>query len=134
VNDEPTLFDHFEQQRRTLAARDAQVTEATEGKVTRDPAATSARAARNVEPRTGTQRGRVLAHICEHGGSTDYELTHQLGLLDSSCRPRRGELVDAGYVVDSGRTRQHQGSDWTIWTPTDSGLAWFHRQQIGGAA
>jgi hypothetical protein len=128
------LFDFLEQERRTTAARDAQVTEATEGKVARDPAATSARAARSVEPRTGTQRGRVLSQMCASGGATDFELVRHLGLLDSSVRPRRGELVDGGYVADSGRTRECRGSDWTVWQATEDGLSWHRRQQIAGAA
>ncbi|MEV4604826.1 hypothetical protein AB0K15_46685 [Amycolatopsis sp. NPDC049253] len=116
------------------ALRDAQVTANAEGKVQADPAVTSARAARNVEPRTGNQRGRILAFLVEHGdGGTDFELGVVLGILPNSVRPRRGELVDAGYLVDSGTTRRHRGSDWTVWVPTDEGRAW-HARTRGGAA
>jgi hypothetical protein len=40
------------------------------------------------------------------GGITDEALSFDLGLSGSSVRPRRGELVKAGLVYDSGMTRQ----------------------------
>lgn len=115
-------------ERQRLAA--AEVTAPREGKVAANPRPTSARAARNVQPRTGTQRGRILVDIVEHGGATDHELETRLGMLASSVRPRRGELLADGYVRDSGRIRQHQGSDWTVWEPTDAGRAWFSTHTV----
>ncbi|MEV6879567.1 hypothetical protein [Amycolatopsis sp. NPDC051128] len=115
------------------AVRDAQVTADAEGKVSADPAATSARAARLVEPRTGNQRGAILRFIVEGNGSTDFEIARDLRILPNSVRPRRGELAEAGYVVDSGRIRRHRGSDWVVWEATDEGRAW-HRRAFGGAA
>ena len=112
------------------AARDAQVTAPAEGMISRNPSATSAKAARQIEPRSGSQRARVLADICQHNGSTDYELSFRLKLLASSLRPRRRELVQAGYVQDSGKTRTHRGTSWTLWVPTSEGLAWFARQGL----
>jgi hypothetical protein len=120
-----------EQQRRTAAARDAEVTGDREGKVVANPASTSAKAARNVEPRTGTQRARVLVDIVEHAGATDHEIARRLSMLDSSVRPRRGELAEGGYVVDSGRIREHQGSDWTVWQATANGMSWYRRNAGG---
>jgi hypothetical protein len=111
-----------------LQRRDTQVTEPREGMVSRDASSTSARAARNISVRAGTQRGRVLADIAGHDGATDHEIARRLSMLDSSVRPRRCELVANGYVIDSGRVRQHRGADWTIWTATAEGIAWFDRQ------
>lgn len=118
---------HFAAAARITAARDAQVVAITEGKVPRDPSTTSARAARNVQPRTGTQRGAVLAYLACSGGATDYELAQELAMNPSTVRPRRGELVETGYVTDSGRRREHQGSEWAVWVPTASGLEWAER-------
>ncbi|EHR62650.1 helix-turn-helix domain-containing protein [Saccharomonospora cyanea] len=118
---------------RQAQARDTEVRATTEGKTTANPRATSARAARNIAPKTGTQRARVLAAVVRHGGLTDLELAEQLGLLENSVRPRRTELVTGGYVVDSGRTRTHRGTEWVVWEATDAGKAWF-ADQLGGAA
>jgi len=117
-----------------LAARDAQVTANTEGLTSRNPTTTSARAARKVEVRTGTQRAAVLSDICAHDGATDFELSHRLRLLASSVRPRRLELAQGGYVVDSGTTRKHRGTAWTLWTPSAAGMAWFARNRAEEAA
>jgi hypothetical protein len=121
------LSNYQDQQRAMAAIRDAEVTANTEGKVTADPAATSAKAARLVEPRTGTQRAKILTWLVEHNGATDYQLSVSLGLLDSSTRPRRGELVAAGYVRDSGIVREHYGSPWSLWEATPSGHDWYIR-------
>ncbi|MGW4129471.1 hypothetical protein [Amycolatopsis japonica] len=127
--------DDIEGRRRAAAAaRDAEVTANAEGRVSAEPPATSARAARLVEPRTGSQRARILRYVVEApNGVTDYEISRDLQLLPNSVRPRRGELADGGYVVDSGRTRRHRGSDWAVWEATDEAHAWF-RRRIGGAA
>lgn len=123
-----------DQQAAAAALRDAEVTGDREGKVAADPSVTSARAARLVEPRTGSQRGAVLAFVVEAlNGSTDYEVSRDLRILPNSGRPRRGELVDAGYLVDSGRTRQHRGSAWVVWEATAEGRAWYARR-LGSAA
>jgi hypothetical protein len=124
---------NYEDQRRAMAAiRDAEVTANTEGKVSVDPSATSAKAARLVEPRTGTQRAKILTWLVEHNGATDYQLAVSLGLLDSSTRPRRLELVQAGYVRDSGIVREHYGSPWSVWEATPEGRDW-HLRNAGAA-
>ncbi|MTD55694.1 hypothetical protein [Amycolatopsis pithecellobii] len=114
--------------KRVADAHDEAVSGNREGMVSRNPADTSAKAASRVEPRTGSQRARVLALICECGGATDFELSMRLRLLASSVRPRRVELIKFGYVVDSGETRKHRGSHWKIWRATPEGLAWYRRQ------
>ncbi len=113
--------------------RDAEVSENRDGMVQADPSTTSARSARLVAPRSGTQRARLLTFIVEApAGATDYEAERDLGLLGNAVRPRRNELVGGGYLTDSGTTRRHRGSDWIVWQATDEARAWYQRQ--AGAA
>jgi hypothetical protein len=125
--------DELKQYRAHLQRRDAEVTATGEGKLRADASVTSMKAARSITLKVGTQRARVLADIASHDGATDHEVARRLSMLDSSVRPRRGELVGHGYVVDSGRTREHQGSQWSVWVATPAGLDW-HKRQIGHAA
>lgn len=76
--------------------------------------------------RTGTQRAAVLLAIDVAGdyGRTDYELERNLGLKRPSPGNRRGELVDAGLVEDSGRTRPTDtGHAAVVWVATEQGRA-----------
>lgn len=131
---EATVASFAEQREAATARLMAEVTENAEGKVAADPTLTSARAARLVEPRTGNQRGRILAFIVESGaGSTDYEVERDLRIMGNSVRPRRLELCEGGYIADSGKTRRHRGSEWVVWSATDAGRAWYTRTR-GGAA
>lgn len=88
---------------------------------------TSAAAAAAVEPRTGTQRWKVLAAVAQvardprSGGLTDVELANWTGLPPNSLRPRRKELVDGGWLEDSGKTRSHHGRDHIVWVLGDKG-------------
>ncbi|PKV95901.1 hypothetical protein ATK30_6834 [Amycolatopsis echigonensis] len=122
-------FDSLERQRAAAALlRDQEVTGNREGKVAADPAITSARAARSVQPRTGTQRAAILQYVVEApNGVTDFEISRDMRILPNSVRPRRNELADGGYVVDSGQTRQHRGSSWAVWVATDEARAWYGR-------
>jgi predicted ArsR family transcriptional regulator len=124
VADQPDLFTTF---------ADADLTAPREGMVAKNPTATSARAARRVEPKTGTQRGKVLTALVEHGGLTDLELAEKLGLLENSVRPRRTELCTGQYARDSGRVREHRGSQWVVWEATDAGRAWWTRNVSNAA-
>ncbi len=88
------------------------------------PRATQTAAAIAVWPRSGTQRARVLAAIskAEADGLTDEEIGARLGLSLNSVRPRRLELVQAGLVIDSGRTRPTRGGKAAIaWATQDHG-------------
>lgn len=79
---------------------------------------TSVSAAEQIEPFTGTQRGRVLEFIrgCGEQGSTDEEVQAALAMNPSTQRPRRVELVRMGFIRDSGRVRQTQaGRDAVVW-------------------
>lgn len=68
---------------------------------------TSVAAAEQAEPNAGTQRARLLQYlrgIAPHG-MTDEQLQDDLAMNPSTQRPRRVELVRAGLVKDSGKTR-----------------------------
>jgi hypothetical protein len=69
---------------------------------------TSREAAALIEPQRVTLRARVYAFIDLHGsdGATDEEIQEALGMNPSTERPRRVELVEAGRIRDSGRTRR----------------------------
>ena len=78
---------------------------------------TSRAAALGVLPRTGTQRRRVYDYLVRQGdlGASDYELQHWLEMDGNTERPRRVELVNAGLVVDSGRTVAIHGRPMIVW-------------------
>lgn len=82
---------------------------------------TSADAALAVEPKTGTQRARVLRALRKHGPMTDPELVIWLNMGPNTERPRRVELVTGGLVRDSGERRTHHGRDHIAWeaVPTE---------------
>lgn len=71
------------------------------------PTDTEAHAAALVAPRAGTQRLRVLAAIADAGdsGLTDPELAATTGLYLYSAAPRRNELLNGGWLEDSGLRR-----------------------------
>lgn len=72
--------------------------------------------------RTGTARARVLIALRRRGPLTDRELQDVLRMPASTERPRRGELVRAGYVTPHETTREHDGRAWTVWGLTLAGL------------
>lgn len=79
---------------------------------------TSQAAAEAIKPRVEIDRARILAEIKRSGvlGRTDGELQEQLGMNGSSQRPRRIELLDAGLIRDSGRTRKSaSGRQCVVW-------------------
>lgn len=83
--------------------------------------ATAATAADLVAPRADTQRARLLDRFSMAGvdGWTDVQLATLTGLPANSVRPRRVELVDAGWLEAKGK-RQHNGRDHTVWTLTEA--------------
>lgn len=88
------------------------------GLVRNDHPATAHEAAASVATVGGAQRRRVLEHLqaLGAGGATDEEMQIVLGLNPSAQRPRRVELVDAGLVRDSGRTRKTtSGRNAIVW-------------------
>ena len=68
---------------------------------------TSEAAAEGIVPRAATLRRAVFDFIRSHGqwGATDEEGIEGTGIVASTYRPRRVELVTGGLVRDSGRTR-----------------------------
>lgn len=96
-------------------------------KLRNDAPPTSRAAAVKVAPGAGTQRGRVLRCIVAAGaeGATDDQVRDRLGLELNTIRPRRLELVEAGYVIDSGDTRMTpSGNPAVVWLATlDGALA-----------
>jgi hypothetical protein len=89
---------------------------------------TSLAAAAAVEPKTGTQRRRILDAVWVVArnpivvGLTDVELTAATGVVPNSLRPRRKELVDGGWLEDSGRTRTHHGNEHTVWVLSEKAM------------
>lgn len=92
-----------------------------EGLVRQDAADTSRAGAAAVAVRAGTQRARLLLWLVQQGPATDVQLAEALRLSPNSERPRRCELVAAGFVADSGERHKHHGSDHVVWEATDAG-------------
>ena len=79
---------------------------------------TSRAAAAAIEPRAGTHRWAVLRLIRRYRtlGVTDEQMQDWLPMNPSTQRPRRIELVAAGLVADSGRTRPtRSGRQAVVW-------------------
>jgi hypothetical protein len=95
------------------------------GKARQDGRATSKAAALAAEPRSGSRRRAVLDAVLAVArdprtvGLTDVEIQRATGISPNSARPRRVELVDGGWLADSGRTREHFGREHTVWVITD---------------
>jgi hypothetical protein len=93
-----------------------------------DGRATAKAAALAAEPRTGTNRRAVLDAVAAVArdvrtvGLTDVEIQRATGLNPNSARPRRVELVDGGWLADSGVTREHYGREHTVWVLTDKAV------------
>ena len=79
--------------------------------------ATSAAAAESQGRDIGTKQARVLAWIrWDPEGLTDDDLEELTGWRHQTVSARRRELVLAGLVVDSGRTRAtSSGRQATVW-------------------
>lgn len=97
--------------------------------LTPNQAATSQAAAHVAWPRAGTKRAAVLEAVAATGdyGATDDDLAFDLDLPGNTVRPRRGELVTAGWITQArdadGRpiTRpSEQGNDAAVWVLTDA--------------
>lgn len=83
---------------------------------------TSREAAEEMRGSAKTDRERVLVVIqgASHG-RTDEEIQRMLRMNPSTQRPRRIELVKAGQVRDSGRTRKTKsGRKATVWEAVPS--------------
>jgi hypothetical protein len=83
------------------------------------PRTTQVQAALRALPSSGSKRGVLLAmfqsiHRVNGGGYTDDELARYTTWGLNTIRPRRLELVEAGWVRDSGETRPTQGGSPAI--------------------
>lgn len=108
--------------RERLEAERADMAAVSPGKARSDASGTSRAAAEAVAPRRGTQAYTILSAIADaQAGLTDYEIQRTTRVPASTERPRRGELVDGGYVRNTGRTRLHDGRVWTVWEASDRG-------------
>ncbi len=94
---------------------------------------TSRKAAANALGKSGTNRYRVMLTIANTGpvGATDDELQAILKMSVNTQRPRRVELVKAGYVKASGYERYVRETDNTaiVWVATPEGLAALREAQ-----
>ena len=78
-------------------------------------------AAATMDPnRRLNDRARALqVHRANPDGLTDYELADLMGRQQNSAGKRRGELVELGYVVDSGTRRPApSGAKAIVWRVT----------------
>lgn len=99
-----------------------------EGKVMHDAAPTSAKAARAVAVKSGSQRAQVLRVLLRDGPLTDLGIQAGTGLGPDSERPRRVELVEMGLVGDHHEARLPNGNGATAWYLTEKGIAWCREQ------
>lgn len=87
------------------------------------PAETQRQAAVAIYPTTGTKRRRVLDAFRSAGqaGATDDEIQVALDMDPSTQRPRRVELVEGGWLQDTGfRRNTRSGRSATVWCLTDA--------------
>lgn len=114
----------------------------TPGARSTDPG-TSHAAAMNARRRLGASQRTVLAALVRVGdrGLTDFELAAVTGRKQTSFGVRRGELVKAGLVRNTGTTRPSDtDSAAAVWAITQAGLdVWnllppSERPDIAGAA
>lgn len=87
---------------------------------------TQRQAAVAIYPASGTARRRVLDAIAlsGDGGLTDEDMQDALNMNPSTQRPRRVELVEGGWVEDSGKRRSTASQrDAAVWVLTDRGRA-----------
>lgn len=84
---------------------------------------TSAEAARKVEPRLETIRGRVLAYFrsCGARGSTDDQAVETFGAEHhNTIAPRRTELVKLGLIIKTCRRREtRNGGSAAVWVAAE---------------
>lgn len=83
---------------------------------------TSSDAAKAIEPKAGTLRSMLLNELRQfrESGLTDAQMQDHTGMDPSTQRPRRIELLKAGLIKDSGRTRKTaSGRQATVWVAVE---------------
>lgn len=68
-----------------------------------------------VAPKAGTYRRRILDALTTRGPATDVQIQTALGIAPNTERPRRVELVEGGFVQDSGQRIRHEGQEHIVW-------------------
>lgn len=65
-------------------------------------------------------------------GLTDVEMVEILGgsQRSSTMRTRRRELLDAGFIRDTGIKRVHDGREHTVWELTEKGKYYGNRGSV----
>lgn len=99
---------------------------------TRVDARPSARAAaRAALPTSGSQRRRVLDLLMAQP-ATDEDIAKALDMNPSSVRPRRGELVEGGWIHESSlQATTDAGLAAIVWEPTVAGRrAWQENRSL----
>lgn len=84
---------------------------------------TSEAAARSLDSQTlNAMQRMVMEFIRQAGdaGATDEEIQIGIPMNPSSQRPRRGELVDAGLVVEAGTRKTRSGRLATVWAAKEA--------------
>lgn len=94
-----------------------------------DPS-TSRDAAVDTAPRAPRHRVVAAQILARHpSGLTDFQLAEMTGLQQTSIGKRRGELMAAGLVEDTGLRRSApSGSMATVWRLTEEGQRWATEQ------
>lgn len=86
---------------------------------------TSKQAAEKIDNSSDAIRAVVLECMRDAGeeGRTDQETQVLLSMTGNTQRPRRRELEDAGFVVDSGRVRKTMSNrNSVVWVVTKMGM------------
>ena len=97
-----------------------------------DAASTQQEAAVLIYPSSGSFRRNVLNAIVQADpyGMTDEEIQDRLHMNPSTQRPRRVELVEQGWVEDSGRRRTTQsGRSAVVWVLTPAAWSWWTKSR-----
>jgi hypothetical protein len=80
---------------------------------------TSRQAAQAIAPHINSIQAEVLRWFQEHRSATDEDLEKGLGDTYpgfSTLRKRRGELVDKGFLRDSGKQKENsRGRNMVVW-------------------
>ena len=83
---------------------------------------TSFEAAESISPLRMTElRRKVLLIFARRIALTDFDLEIICENHGSTYRTRRSELVELGYVADSGQRLMQEGSNRIVWVITDLG-------------
>ena len=86
---------------------------------------TSIEAKEKIEPKIGSLRRKVYELFINRGltGLTDNEIEKYLHLDGNTVRPIRGSLVNDGFVIDSGTTRDNdKGNRCIVWRYAENGM------------